>query len=93
MVQSQDTLHIVIMYARQASLANDYDPHFLFEATLDKESYLDLQRKQSIHTCYSEFAKRMATLLDYCVLQLHSSADLKSRFTCILNEGDGDPNA
>jgi len=90
MVQSQDSLQVVIMSARQASQESERDPHFLFEATLDMDSYLDLQKKQSIHISFSEFPKRMATLLDYCILQLHGAADLKSRFTCIVNEGDND---
>ena len=68
-----------------------YDPHFLYELVLNQDSYLDLQKKQSIHTAFGDFGKRLSTLLDYCILQLHTSSEVKSRFTCILNENENDP--
>ena len=56
----QEDLRIVVTEA--------HDPHFVFELILNKESYLDLQKTQSINTSFTEFAKRLATLLDYCLL-------------------------
>ena len=64
--QLQDNLHIVIECLS--------DPHFLYELTLNADNYLNLQKKQSITTCFSDFAKRLSTLLDYCILQLHTSS-------------------
>lgn len=64
----------------------DKDPHFIYEMSLDNQSYVELQKAQSIQTPFQEFGKRLATLLDYCILQLHSSSELKSRFTCVFNE-------
>jgi len=69
------------------------DPHFVYELTIDKDSYLELQKNQSIHTSFNDFAKRLATLLDYCVLQLHNQNELKSRFSCVFNEGKDDPDS
>ena len=32
------------------------------------DSYLEMQKLQSIHTSFEEFPKRLATLLDYSIL-------------------------
>jgi hypothetical protein len=68
--------------------SEDKDPHYIYSVEFDKHSYVELQKAQSIHTPFQDFGKRLATLLDYCILQLHGSSELKSRFTCVFNESE-----
>ena len=63
----------------------------MYSLTIDQTAYLELQKQQTIHTPFAEFPKRLSTLLDYCLLQLHCSCEVKSRFICVFNESENDP--
>ena len=60
LLQKQEKLFVVLQDAS--------DAHFMFSTEISKDEYFEMQRQQSIYTSYEEFPKRLATLLDYCIL-------------------------
>ena len=65
---------------------------FLYVCDIDNQTFTKIQKEQSIKICQNDFAKRVATLLDYCLLQMHCSCQQESRFTCVFNEHESEPN-
>mmetsp|Transcript_42739 Transcript_42739/g.65652 ORF Transcript_42739/g.65652 Transcript_42739/m.65652 type:complete len:88 (+) Transcript_42739:556-819(+) len=59
--QVQNLVHFVIFDPRQ-------DPFFVFEAKVDQDCFLKMQKKQSIRTSFGDFPQRASTLVDYAIL-------------------------
>ena len=61
-----------------------------YSCLIDKDAYLRIQKEQGIQICSNDFSKRLATLFDYCLLQMHCSCSQDSRFTFVFNEHESD---
>jgi hypothetical protein len=63
---------------------------FMYSSTVDAEAFCRIQKEQSIRICSNDFPKRLSTLLDYCLLQMHCNCSQESRFCCVFNEHETD---
>ena len=41
---------------------------FYYTVTVDQAAYLQIQKEQSVKVCHNDFAKRIASLFDFCLL-------------------------
>lgn len=73
-----------------------FDPachNFFFTVTLDQDAYLKIQKEQSIKVSFADFSKRLAVLLDFCILHMYCDCVMETKYTCVFNEDETDSNS